>query len=402
MNEENNTSQAVVPSIAAVIPAYNNVATLSEVIHEARKHITDIIVINDGSTDGTADVLKQFDGIEIITFPQNRGKGSALRAGFDKAAELGFSHAITVDSDGQHLTDDIPLFIEKIREEPDTLWVGNRALSYEKGDKPPARSNFGRRFGNFWYRFNTGIRLHDTQCGFRAYPLKEIMLLKCKGTRYEYEQEVLIKAAWNGVPVKELAVRLYYLPAEKEVSHFRPVRDFMRISRVNATAALTRIFLPFITLDVPGATWREKILALVKHELKANTTPKRAAASVAVGVFMGILPIHLFQVITLMIVSIKFKLNRPLAFLGVNVSSPPFIPFLILITVPIGKLVLPPDLLTFFNHEVFQKVFQYGLEFVVGSAIICVPAGIITYLVTYPMFRQLAKTRFFRRSGIKQ
>ena len=180
--------------------------------------------------------------------------------------ESGFSHVLAIDGDGQHLTDDMPLFIEKVKVEPETLWVGNRILAYEKGEQPPARSNFGRGFGNFWYRFNTSIRLHDTQCGFRVYPLKEIMLLKCNGTRYEYEQEVLIKAAWNGVPVKEIPIRLYYLPAEKEVSHFRPVRDFMRISRVNSIAALTRIFLPFITLDVPGATWREKILALVKQE----------------------------------------------------------------------------------------------------------------------------------------
>ncbi len=399
MNEEITENQIAGPSIVAVIPTYNNAGTIADVIGGVKRFLTDIIVMDDGSTDNTADVLSQLNGIEIINFPQNRGKGCALRAGFEKAAELGFSHVITVDGDGQHLTDDIPLFMEKIQAESGTLWVGNRILSYEKGDKPPVRSNFGRRFGNFWYRFNTGIRLHDTQCGFRAYPLKEIMLLKCKGERYEYEQEVLIKAAWNGVPVKELPVRLYYLPAEKEVSHFRPVRDFMRISMVNSKAAIKRIFLPVTVLEVPGATWREKIVALAKHELRANTSPKKAASSVSVGVFMGIFPIHGLQVITLMGLSVLLRLNRPLAFLGVSVSSAPFLPFLIIIAVAIGKVVLPENLVAINGQNTARTIAQGAIEFVVGSIILSIVASIATYFITVPLFKKLAEIRRLKKQG---
>lgn len=399
MNADTGEKQTVDLAIVAIIPTYNNARTIGEVINGIKKFLAEIIVVNDGSTDNTAEIVKQCDNIEIISFSQNRGKGSALGAGFEKATELGFSHAITIDGDGQHLTDDIPLFLEKVKAEPATLWVGNRILAYEKGEQPPARSSFGRRFGNFWYRFNTGIRLHDTQCGFRAYPLKEIKLLKCKGSRYEYELEVLIKAAWSGVQVKELPIRLYYYSAGKTVSHFRPVHDFIRISRVNAKAALTRIFLPFITLDVPGATWREKILALAKHELKTNTTPKKAAASVSVGVFMGIFPIHGFQVATLMGLSFLFKLNRPLAFLGVCVSSPPFLPFLIIAAVAIGRVVLPSGIITISGQKATELVAQGAAEFVVGSAILSVIASVATYLITRPMFKRIAEIRRLKKQG---
>ena len=399
MNTETTKNQINGPSIAAIIPTYNNACTIAEVISGVRKFLTGVIVINDGSTDTTAEELMQCDGIEIISFPENRGKGVALRAGFEKATERGFTHVITIDGDGQHLTDDISVFIEKIYKEPDTLWVGNRTLAYEKGDKPPARSSIGRKFGNFWYRFSTGIKLHDTQCGFRAYPLNGIMSLKCKGERYEYEQEVLIKAAWSGVAVSEVPIKLYYLSAEKVVSHFRPFRDFMRVSKVNSVAALTRIFLPFKALDVPGNTWREKIIALAKHELKANTSPKKAASSVSVGVFIGIFPIHGLQVITLLGLTFLFRLNRPLAFLGVCVSSLPFLPLLIVIAVAVGRLVLPPDIITIHGQKTAEMVAHGAIEFVVGSIILSIVVSLATFFITFPLFNQLAKTRLLKKQN---
>ncbi len=383
--------------ITAIIPTYNNAATLAEVIERVARFLPDIIVVNDGSTDTTADILANRNDCTVIFFSENRGKGCALLAGFEKAEESGFTHAITIDSDGQHLPEDIPLLIKSIDINPETLWVGNRILPYTEGEKPPVRSIFGRKFGNFWYKFNTGIVLHDTQCGFRAYPLKEIRALPCQGKRYEYEQEALVKAAWNGIPVKEVPIRLYYLPADKVVSHFRPVRDFIRISKVNSKAAITRILLPVTALEVPGATWREKIIALAKHELRANTSPKKAASSVSLGVFMGIFPIHGFQVATLMGLTFLLRLNRPLAILGVCVSSPPFMPFLIVVAVATGRLVLPPDLIMLQGQKTAQILAQGALEFVVGSTILSIVAGIAAYFITFPMFQQLTKKRLFKK-----
>jgi glycosyltransferase involved in cell wall biosynthesis len=386
--------------VILIIPTYNNGTTVKEVIEGVKGCCSEIIVINDGSTDDTSEILNDIDDITVISFPENRGKGAALKEGFKKATEFGFTHAITFDGDGQHVTEDIPLFLNKIQEEPETLWIGNRVLFYAKGEKQPVRSSFGRKFGNFWYNFFTSIKLNDTQCGLRAYPLEKITPIKCRGKRYEYEQDLLIRSAWNGIPVREIDIHLFYLSKGSEVSHFKPVRDFLLISKINSIAAMTRIFLPATTLDVPGATWRDKIKALAKHELKSNTSPNKAATSVAMGVFMGIFPIHGFQVVTLMGLSFILRLNRALAFLGVNVSSPPFIPLLIVVAVAIGRLVLPPDIITVANNKIAQSIFQGGVEFVVGSAILSVPAGLLTYLITYPMFKQLAKASFFKKRGM--
>ena len=153
--------------------------------------------------------------------------------------EKGFTHAITVDADGQHINDDIPLFLQAIEREPGTLWIGDRITPVEGGLPQPAKSRFGRRFGAFWYKFYTGIYIRDTQSGFRAYPLREISSINCRGERYEYEIEILICTAWRHIPVKSIPV---HLSIRRRVSHFHPVRDFMRQNQLQG--GNLRIFFP--------------------------------------------------------------------------------------------------------------------------------------------------------------
>ncbi len=357
-------------------------------------------MVNDGSTDDTASIIESIEDVSTLSFPKNRGKGEALKTGFAWAKEKQYSHVITFDADGQHHAEDLDAFLGNISKEPETLWVGNRVIPFEGSEDQPLRSRFGRAFGNFWYKFFTSIKLNDTQCGFRAYPLRLTASIKCSGTRYEYEQDLLIRSAWAGIQIKEIPIHLNYLSKKSRVSHFRPIRDFLAISRVNSKAAMTRIFLPVTALEVPGNTWRAKIKSLVMHELRAHTTPKRAAASLALGVFFGIFPIHGLQVITLIGASILLKLNRALAFLGVNVSSPPFMPLLIIVAVAIGKLVLPPDIGAIaenIENPTIQRLLQGGLEFVVGSVILSVPASLMTYAISLPIIRRLAKSRLFKK-----
>ena len=383
--------------IAVLIPTYNNCSTIKKVINDVQKYIQNIIVINDGSTDSTIEILQSIRGIELISFQRNCGKGCALKAGIKRAYELNYSHVITFDSDGQHIAVDIPQLIEKIYEEPDVLWVGNRTLPYDKGYAPPRRSSFGRKFGRFWYKFNTGIALNDTQSGFRAYPLSSIISISCKGERYEYEQEILIKAAWNDIPVKEVPIRLYYPSKKNSISHFRPIRDFLRISRINSKAAMTRIFLPKELIKSPGSTLKEKIITLIKYEIRANTTPKKAAFSLSTGVFLGIFPIHLFQVVTLLGLSFILKLNRPLGYLGVSISSPPLMPLIFIVTVGIGKLVLLIDFLPQASYAGLGTAAQYGIEFIVGSIVLAPIAASTTFLISFPIFKQLAKIKLQKK-----
>jgi glycosyltransferase involved in cell wall biosynthesis len=391
--------------ITVIIPTYNNNRSVAQVVSDVKNYCGEIIVVDDGSTDGSSETLRGIKGIDVITFAANRGKGAALRAGFERAYAKGFTHAITVDADGQHLAKDIPLFISAINTSQETVWVGDRKVPIDEGTAQPVRSRFGRRFGAFWYRFYTGLSIRDTQCGFRAYPLARTIPLHCKGDRYEFEIDVLIKAAWEKVPVESVPVHLYYQEPGVSVSHFRPVRDFMRISGVNAKAAMTRIFLPLRFIDAPGKTVREKLGSLVKRELGANASPPRAAFSLAFGIFMAIFPIHGFQVLVLLACAFMFRLNRPLALLGVSISSPPFLPFWIAATVGTGRALfdgamsnslrswcgraLPhwvsADLLS--SHPlIVNGVFDFFL----GSIVLAFVLGFLTFIIAYPLFRAMA------------
>lgn len=216
-----------------LIPTYNNHSTLQRVISETLEYTANVIVINDGSTDGTAAILEGFSGLEVINLPENKGKGNALKVGFKKAGALGYRYAITMDSDGQHFPDDLSVFLEALDQrmpgDPEILLIGSRKM-----DDPsvPDKSSVGNRFSTFWYWVETGIELIDTQCGYRLYPLGTVNSLRLQTTRFELEIEVIVKAAWKGVNVINRPVKVLYDPAER-VTHFRPVQDVARITLLN-------------------------------------------------------------------------------------------------------------------------------------------------------------------------
>ena len=218
-----------------VIPTYNNAGTIARVIADVQQYADDILVVNDGSTDDTRAILERVEGIRIHSYDENRGKGHALKCGLKLAYEWGFRYAITIDSDGQHYADDIPRFIERIEEVPDSLLIGARNLA---ADNMPSKNTFANRFSNFWYRVETGERLEDTQSGFRLYPLRKLQHIRFITSRYEFEVEIIVRAAWRGVRVENIPIKVYYPPQEERVSHFRPLRDFTRISLLNTVLVL--------------------------------------------------------------------------------------------------------------------------------------------------------------------
>ena len=230
--------------LCAIIPTYNNAGTIRQVISDVTAYCQDVIVVNDGSTDETAAILDGLSSvITLVTYPKNRGKGHALIEGFRKAKEMGFTHAITIDADGQHFADDIPLLIKKMKEQPEGIIVGCRNLTEEN---MPRQNTFANRFSNFWFRLQTGIALPDTQSGFRLYNLSSLRLLGLITSRYEAELELLVFSAWAGFPISSVNVRVYYPPQEERVSHFRPVYDFFRISVLNTILCLCALVIrPF-------------------------------------------------------------------------------------------------------------------------------------------------------------
>ena len=212
-----------------IIPTYNNCRTVADVVARSLAVCRDVIVVNDGSTDGTADVLDSC-GACVLTHERNRGKGMALKTGLKYAAAHGYTHAVTIDADGQHFPEDIPMLMEASDNNPEDMIVGCRNLT---SDNMPRGNTFANRFSNFWFRLQTTQKLDDTQSGFRVYPLGSIYGLWLLTSRYEAELELMVYAAWHGVIMRGVAVRVLYQPEGERVSHFRPFRDFFRITLLN-------------------------------------------------------------------------------------------------------------------------------------------------------------------------
>ena len=220
--------------ICALIPTYNNAGTVADVAKRVLQQIPDVIVVNDGSTDDTLERLEGLD-ITLVSYKDNKGKGGALREGFRKAVEMGFDYAVTIDSDGQHFPEDIPVFLESIASDPGALIVGSRNL---KAENMPGGNTFANKFSNFWFKVQTLQSLPDTQTGFRAYPLASLPSMGLLTARYEAELELLVLSAWKGVRLHPVAIQVYYPPEGKRVTHFRPFRDFFRISVLNTVLCI--------------------------------------------------------------------------------------------------------------------------------------------------------------------
>ncbi len=229
--------------ICVIIPTYNNAGTVLKVIEDVLQYTSDVIVVNDGSTDGTSHILENITGITVVEYSRNRGKGYALKTGFRKALEMGFSYAITLDSDGQHFAKDIPAFLKANQEHPGCLIVGQRNL---EGVDRSSGSKFANKFSNFWFFVQTGRNLKDTQTGYRLYPLRKLIGLSILPSRYEAELLLMVLASWHGVRLFSTPIDVYYPPREERVSHFRPLRDFGRISILN-----TILFILTIVYAIP-------------------------------------------------------------------------------------------------------------------------------------------------------
>ncbi|MCB0663422.1 MAG: glycosyltransferase family 2 protein, partial [Saprospiraceae bacterium] len=209
-----------------IVPTYNNDGTLGQLL-EAIQELTDkVIVVNDGSSDSTAEILHPFENkFTICHHKVNKGKGHALKTGFIKALEMGFERAITIDSDGQHKLSDLPVFFENLALHPDAMLVGSRNMEQEN---VPGTSSFGHKFSNFWYKVMTGNELPDTQSGYRLYPLAPLKDKKLYTTKYELEMELIVRMQWWGVEVIPVPIDVYYPPDDERVTHFRKIPDFSR------------------------------------------------------------------------------------------------------------------------------------------------------------------------------
>lgn len=377
-----------------LIPTYNNAGTLAAVLEDVLGYTRQVIVVNDGSTDNTEAVLQNFPEVQIVSYPSNKGKGYALRTGLREAHKRGYAYAIVMDSDGQHYAHDLPQFLEQISLHPGALVIGARNLDQEH---VPTKSSFGNRFSNFWFWVNTGIRLPDTQSGYRLYPLEKIADKTYFTTKYEFEIEIIVRAAWSGVPVRYIPISVYYPPAEERISHFRPLKDFTRISILNTFLVLAALLWikprDFVRMLFSREGWAKLWDMIFHHPEESN---QRKASSVAFGVFMGIVPVWGFQLAIGIPLAILMRLNKALFLLSANISIFPFTAFIWLASLATGKW-----LLGYHNWSLdwrgltLDRVKQEGLAFFLGGSVLAIAAGVAAYVLTW-----LGLTLFRRKKAL--
>ena len=374
----------------AVIPVFDHADTAVEVARAAAAMLP-TIVVDDGSSDGVSEKLAPLRGVEIIRHERNLGKGAALRTGFARAAEAGFTHAITIDADGQHSPEDIPRFMEASRAAPEAIIAGVRDLARD-------RAPFGRRlanaFSNFWFRVETGLKLKDTQCGFRCYPLHLVRRLRTKRERYAYELEVLVRAAWAGIAITQLPIAADYERPGSRKSHFHPLLDFLRISRLNFCLVAQAVALPRnlrarMSVAAPaGETFRNAAAAALRDLFTEHAeTPGRLAASVGLGLFCGIAPIWGFQMIAAASLAHAMRLNKAIALAASNISVPPVAPFIVFGSLLLGHWIMSGELLEVSIEAARNATLADAMrclgEYIVGSVALGAAVGITGAAVSF-------------------
>lgn len=363
-----------------IIPTYNNAGTVANVIADVKQYASDIIVVNDGSTDDTSAILKNINDIKVIEYPDNKGKGYALKLGLTKAYEWGYRYAITIDSDGQHYADDIPAFIDRIEQVPDSLLIGARNLT---ADNMPSKNTFANKFSNFWYKVETWQNLTDTQSGFRLYPLKKIHGIKFITRRYEFEVEVIVRAAWKDVNVENIPIKVYYAPAEKRVSHFKPFRDFTRISVLNTVLVLYALLVYYPWKFLRSLTLSNIKKFIYRHIVHSPDTNLQMAAAMGWGIFCGILPIWGYQMIFAGLSAHFLKLNKVVAIVFSNISIPVMIPFILYGSMMMGAFVLNIENDFTLTDISFESIGMALWQYVAGSVVLAIVAGLAVSALSF-------------------
>lgn len=370
-----------------VLPTYNNPNTLGRVIDGVLEYTTDIILVNDGSAEETMEVLKNYPQIIQLHQTQNRGKGHALKLGFKHARSLGFQFALTLDTDGQHFPSDIPNFIEALdaSENKNILMIGDRNMNTAN---VLARSAKGNRVSTFWMKAATGLKLEDSQSGFRLYPIQAMKDIKFMRStkKFEFEIEVIVKSYWAGISVVHVPIAILY-DMQERVSHFRPFMDIARMVVLYIWFLLLRLF--YITPRNFLRKLKKKGLKrfFIEEVLGHYDSPKKKALSIALGVFLGLSPLWGFHTVIVLFLAVLFRLNKVIAFTFSNISLPPFIPLVVLLSLQTGNLILGRESL--YSIESFRNNFelmQHLEAYLVGSLVLSTSGAVIFGTLGYVIF----------------
>jgi glycosyltransferase involved in cell wall biosynthesis len=385
--------------IWCVVPVYNNAATVKEVVAGCRTILKNIVVVDDGSTDVDLRALLSDEDVVVLSHEKNLGKGRAILTAAEYIMSRGGTWMITIDGDGQHHPEDLKKFLPLLNEDDPAIIIGSRNFDT---DNVPGKSRFGRRFANFWLRIETGMYIDDCQSGFRAYPLKYLNQMKFKGAHYDFEAEVLARAAWAGLDLRTVPIEVYYPEPQERVSSFRPFLDNLRLTHAHAKLVGRRL-LPFPHRRlVPARKGAE--ITLLRHPgkfirmlLKENVTPGGLAFAAAGGVFFGALPLLFAHTIVILYVSSRLRLNKVVAVNAQHICMPPFVPAL---CIEVGYFLRKGHWLSDISFAtVFKQFSDRLLEWFLGSLVVAPVASLIVGGAVYVIASAFQGLRRFDGAG---
>ena len=387
------TAASIAPSCATpdtilvVVPVYNHASTLRQVVEGVLEHHPHVLVVDDGSSDMTPEMTPCHPlyglSVNIARHPENMGKGQAIVTAADWAKQRGMTHIITIDADAQHFPEDIPKFVAGILETPMNILVGARDMDCAN---VPTSSRFGRAFSNFWFKIQTEQEISDSQCGFRAYPLLIFDHVRLSELHYSFEIEIIVRAAWVGFVVRDVPVGVYYPPVAERISHFKPLRDNIRISWLN-TRLTVRAIMPVphkkIIADGKGHVSILRPLQSLRYLLLQDETPLKLALSGALGVFLGTLPLVGLHSISIILLAGYARLNKIMGLATSQFCMPPLVPVL---CIEVGHYLLHGKLLTELSVQtLWTEAFSRFGEWVLGSLVVAPVLALVMGGVWYTL-----------------
>ncbi|MCU0857768.1 MAG: glycosyltransferase family 2 protein [Pontiellaceae bacterium] len=374
--------------IWCVIPVYNNGTTVKTVALKCREQLDHVLVVDDGCTDADLSALFAGTDIQVLRHETNRGKGAALLSALSAVHAAGGRWMLCLDADGQHHPEDIPRFLPVMEQSPDSIIIGARDFS---AANVPGGSRFGRQFSNFWIKLECGANVSDSQSGFRAYPVELLAQMELHGNRYDFEVEVLTKAVWYGLSIKEVPVQVTYAPKGERITHFHKWKDNVRLSHRHGLLVSRRL-LPWphkklVKTEYDFVEFFRHPLRFLIRLLKESATPLELGLSAAVGILLGALPLIGAHTVSILYVTTRLSLNRALALTIQNVCMPPFVPCACILLghyMRMGCWLVFADL----RHVALQ---EYLVDWLLGSLILAPLLALFAGLLIYRLAAFLRK-----------
>ena len=373
------------PKAIIVIPVYNHSTTLLGVVNGSLAVHDDVMIIDDGSTDKSADTLAGLN-VHLIHHEKNLGKGAAIKTAAQASRKLGMTHIVTIDANGRYDPADFHLFAEALKKNTDSIILGRRDF---QRSKIPILYRFSRHLSNFFFQLQTGSKSHgDVRCTFRAYPLAVLENLTLRTSRNSFEVEVLTKAAWAGVNLNDVNISAYFHRSERQKFNFDFLMDNLWATLFNFHLTM-RSIVPWphqklISEDRSG----EKISVLhplrsIKTLLTENTSPRQLAVACALGVFLGTLPLIGFHNISILFAASYFRLNKVVALTASGLCVPPFVPAL---CIEAGYFMRHGTFLTEISiktlgYQALERIYEWLIGSLVLAPVFAVLVGVIIFLV---------------------